>query len=192
MIKATSCDEQEVFLFKKKILNMKISALSSNEYHSYFKTYLDKVNDLPLLDSLVNGKLETINFFKNIPTSKLEYRYEESKWTIKQILIHIIDTERVFNYRALQFARSDNANLEGFNENEFVRNADLNTRTIDSVLEEYSIVRDASIVLFKNFSEDSLKRIGKASNNPLSVRAAGFLICGHETHHKEVIGERYL
>ena len=171
---------------------MKISALSSNEYHSYFKTYLDKVNDLPLLDSLVNGKLETINFFKNIPTSKLEYRYEESKWTIKEILIHIIDTERVFNYRALQFARSDNANLEGFNENEFVRNADLNTRTIDSILEEYSIVRDASIVLFKNFSEDSLKRIGKASNNPLSVRAAGFLICGHETHHKEVIGERYL
>ena len=171
---------------------MKIYDLSSNEYHSYFKTYLDKVNDLPLLDSLVNGKLETINFFKNIPTSKLEYRYEESKWTIKQILIHIIDTERVFNYRALQFARSDNANLEGFNENEFVRNADLNTRTIDSVLEEYSIVRDASIVLFKNFSEDSLKRIGKASNNSLSVRAAGFLICGHETHHKEVIGERYL
>ena len=171
---------------------MKISALSSNEYHSYFKTYLDKVNDLPLLDSLVNGKLETINFFKNIPTSKLEYRYEESKWTIKQILIHIIDTERVFNYRALQFARSDNSNLEGFDENEFVRNADLNTRTIDSILEEYSIVRDASIVLFKNFSEDSLKRIGKASNNPLSVRAAGFLICGHETHHKEVIGERYL
>ena len=124
--------------------------------------------------------MKNINFFKNIPTSKLEYRYEESKWTIKEILIHIIDTERVFNYRALQFARSDNANLEGFNENEFVRNADLNTRTIDSVLEEYSIVRDASIVLFKNFSEDSLKRIGKANDNSLSVRAAGFLICGHD------------
>jgi uncharacterized damage-inducible protein DinB len=153
---------------------------------------MDKVNDLPLLDSLAIGKLETINFFKNIPKSKLEYQYEENKWTIKEILIHIIDTERVFNYRALQFARSEITNLEGFDENEFVLNAGLNTRTIDSILEEYSIVRDASIVLFKNFSEESLKRIGKANHNSLSVRAAGFLICGHETHHKEVIEERYL
>jgi uncharacterized damage-inducible protein DinB len=171
---------------------MKISDLNLNEYHPYFKTYLDKVNDLPLFDSLANGKDETINFFKNISKSKLEYRYEESKWTIKEILIHIIDTERVFNYRALQFARSDNADLEGFDENEFVRNADLNIRTIDSILEEYSIVRDASIVLFKNFSDDTLKRIGKANNTSLSVRAAGFLICGHETHHIQVIEERYL
>ena len=136
---------------------MKISELSSNEYNPYFKTYFDKVNDLSLLDSIAEGKFETINFFKGIPKSKLDYRYEESKWTIKEILIHIIDTERVFNYRALQFARSENANLEGFDENEFVRNTDLNIRTIDSILEEYSIVRDASIVLFKNFSEDSLK-----------------------------------
>tara|TARA_B100000795_G_C22550343_1_gene342273 strand:- start:132 stop:647 length:516 start_codon:yes stop_codon:yes gene_type:complete len=171
---------------------MKISELSSNEYNPYFKTYFDKVNDLSLLDSIAEGKFETINFFKGIPKSKLDYRYEESKWTIKEILIHIIDTERVFNYRALQFARSENANLEGFDENEFVRNTDLNIRTIDSILEEYSIVRDASIVLFKNFSEDTLKRTGKVNNTSLSVRAAGFLICGHETHHIQVIEERYL
>tara|TARA_R110000787_G_scaffold284341_2_gene397948 strand:+ start:8369 stop:8884 length:516 start_codon:yes stop_codon:yes gene_type:complete len=171
---------------------MKTSDLNSNEYHPYFKTYLDKVNDLTLLDSLANGKDETINFFKDIPASKLECRYEENKWTIKEILIHIIDTERVFNYRALQFARSDNTNLEGFDETEFVRNADLNSRAMYSILEEYSAVRDASIVLFKNFSEDTLKRIGKANSTSLSVRAAGFLICGHETHHKQVIGERYL
>ena len=92
---------------------MKISDLNLNEYHAYFQTYMDKVNDLPLLDLLINGKLETIKFFKNIPTSKMEYRYKENKWTIKEILIHIIDTERVFNYRALQFARSKNPNLEG-------------------------------------------------------------------------------
>ena len=171
---------------------MKISDLNSNEYHAYFQTYMEKVNDLPLLDLLINGKLEIINFFKNIPISKLEYRYKENKWTIKEILIHIIDTERVFNYRALQFARSKNPNLEGFDENEFVLNADLNTRTIDSILQEYSVVRDASIVLFENFSEEVLKRIGKANHNSLSVRAAGFLICGHETHHTQVIEERYL
>ena len=171
---------------------MKISELNSNEYHAYFQTYMDKVNDLPLLDLLINGKLETINFFKNIPTSKLEYRYKKNKWNIKEVLIHIIDTERVFNYRALQFARSKNTNLEGFDENEFVLNADLKTRTIDSILQEYSVVRDASIVLFENFSNEVLQRIGKSSNNSLSVRAAGFLICGHEIHHKEVIGERYL
>lgn len=171
---------------------MKISDLNSNEYHPYFKTYLDKVNDLPLLDSLINGKNETINFFNDIPESKLEYRYDDNKWTIKEILIHIIDTERVFNYRALQFARSENANLEGFDENEFVNNAEINSRTINDLLEEYTTVRDASITLFKSFSDTTLQNIGKANNTSLSVRAAGFLICGHEIHHKQVIGERYL
>ncbi len=171
---------------------MKISDLNSNEYHPYFKTYMDKVNDLPLLDSLINGKEETIKFFKAIPESKLDYRYDDGKWTVKEILIHIIDTERVFNYRALQFARSENSNLEGFDENEFVSNADVNLRTIKSIIEEYKVVREASVILFKNFSGITLKKIGKANNTPLSVRAAGFLICGHEIHHKQVIGERYL
>ena len=171
---------------------MKISDLNSNEYHPYFKTYLDKVNDLPLLDSLINGKNETINFFNDIPESKLEYRYDDNKWTIKEILIHIIDTERVFNYRALQFARSENANLEGFDENEFVNNAEINSRTINDLLKEYETVRDASITLFKSFSDTTLQNIGKANNTSLSVRAAGFLICGHEIHHKQVIGKRYL
>lgn len=171
---------------------MKTSEIASTEFHSYFKSYMDKVSGITLKEALENGWEDTISFFESIPESKLEYRYSKDKWTIKDILLHLIDAERAFSYRALQFARSDNADLEGFDENIFVENAQANSRSLISLIGEYDKVRQSSIYLYNSFSQDVLKRTGKANDKTLSVRAAGFLICGHEIHHKEIIKERYL
>ncbi len=171
---------------------MKISEIKSTEFHPYFKTYIDKVKDIDLIDALKLGAKETLSFFESIPGSKMDYRYSEGKWTVKDILLHVIDTERVFCYRALNFVRSKNSNLEGFDENEYVDSAKANSRSITELLEEYNAVRKATILLFESFSDKNFKSIGKANNTDLSVRAAGFVICGHEIHHKQIINERYL
>jgi uncharacterized damage-inducible protein DinB len=171
---------------------MKVSELSPEEYHPYFKPYIDKVGNDRLLKSLKKGKKKTIKFFKKLPTSKLEYQYEDEKWTPKDILLHLIDSERTFNYRALQVARAENVNLEGFDENEFAKNANANTRSLKNLLKEYKSVRKSSINFFKNTTENDFLKTGKANNNTLSVRAVGFLICGHEIHHIQTIKERYL
>lgn len=171
---------------------MKVSELNSEEYHPYFKPYIDKVGDQPLFKAMKVGKKKTSKFFKKLPKEKLNYHYEEGKWTPKDILLHIIDSERAFTYRALQIARAENVNLEGFDENEFVANANANSRSLKSLLKEYIAVRKSSIKLFKSFSDKDFLKTGKANNNLLSVRAAGFLICGHEKHHLKIIKERYL
>ena len=171
---------------------MKANDIESTEYSTYFKSYIDKVGNSSLVPSLKKGKKKTIKFFKKIPSKKLAYQYEEGKWTVKDILLHLIDSERAFTYRALQFSRSKDANLEGFDENEFVTNANANSRSMKSLLKEYKVVRNASVSFFKNVSNEEMLKTGKANENVLSVRAAGFLISGHEIHHKQVIKERYL
>ncbi len=171
---------------------MKTTQLSEKEFNSYYKNYVDRALEKPLLQGFSEGMIETHEFFEAIPEAKLEYRYEEGKWTPKEILLHLIDTERVFAYRALQFARAKNVEIRGFDQDEFAANSKANERTLENLLDEYIAVRKATIVLFKTFSEEILERIGVASNFPLSVRAAGFIICGHEKHHIAVIKAYYL
>jgi hypothetical protein len=171
---------------------MKPSDLIITEYFEYFKQYIDLVDDIALVDALENGLVNTSKFFESLPESKLLYKYAEGKWTPKEILVHLIDTERVFCYRALYFARAEGSTLEGFDENIFGANCNANNRTIDNLLEEFSAVRVATICLFKSFSKDVLKRGGLASNKKLTVRAAGFIICGHELHHIKFIRDHYL
>ena len=131
-------------------------------------------------------------FLNAIPKDKLEYRYAEGKWTVKEIIQHIIDTERIFAYRALRVARNDKTALPGFEENDYALTGNANARTLESLLAEYKAVRQATIALFNSFSDDMLKHIGTASNSPISARAIGFIIIGHEAHHCNVIKERYL
>ena len=171
---------------------MKPTEINPSEYNSYYQKYIDLVDDVSLSEALEMGLHDTPSFFKNISQAKWHYRYAENKWTPKDILQHIIDTERVFAYRALYFSRADNANLEGFDENIFAQSANGNNKSINNLLEEYSAVRNASFHLFKNFNEIELKRTGIANNSVMSVAAAGFIICGHEIHHQNIINERYL
>jgi hypothetical protein len=171
---------------------MKPSELTQFEYFQYYKQYVDLVDDIPLTEALERGLMNTKEFFESISQEKQLYQYEQGKWTPKEILLHLIDTERVFSYRALYFARSEGSNVEGFDENTFGANSKANGRSLDDLLKEYFTVRMATICLFESFSDDVLKRGGMGNNNSLSVRAAGFIICGHEKHHRKVIEDRYL
>ena len=128
----------------------------------------------------------SISFFKH------EFRYAEGKWTIKDIILHLIDAERIFAYRALRIARNDKTALPGFEENDYVVTANANNREYESLFTEYETVRNATISLFKTFTSEDFLRLGTASNNSISVRAIGYITLGHELHHKNVILERYL
>jgi hypothetical protein len=171
---------------------MRSSELNESEYHPYFKSYIENVSNVSLLEALEQGFRKSSEFFKNIPEEKVEYRYAEGKWTPKEILLHLVDAERVFCYRALQFSRSLNVSLEGFDENEFVNNSRANSRSLENILSEYNAVRKATIILFKSFENDVLKRCGKVNGTLVSIAAIGFILAGHEIHHRNILIERYL
>lgn len=171
---------------------MKSSQLQNNEFSSFYSSYIDEVNDENLIDALENGLSQLESFFSNIPFEKLEYRYLENKWTIKDILLHLIDAERIFSYRALRIGRGDVTPLPGFEENDYVPNAMANTRSLENLITEFKAVRNSTLLLFKNFTKEQLLNIGTASNNLISVRAIGFIISGHQNHHLKIIEERYL
>ena len=171
---------------------MKPSDLTTTEYFNYYKRYIDLVDDIPIIDALERGLIETSEFYITMPEAKLLHQYAVGKWTPKKILLHLIDTERVFCYRALYFARAEGSAIEGFDENIFAANCHANSRSLNDLLKEFFAVRTATICLFKSFNDVELKRGGLANNNKLSARAAGFIICGHELHHIEFIKDHYL
>lgn len=171
---------------------MRATDLSANEYNEYYVAYIGLAGSNSLIDGLQEGLKTTVEFLKRVPEEKLEYRYAEGKWTIKEILRHIIDTERIFAYRALRFARNDQTALPGFDQDAYISPSNANLKTLDNLLHEFETNRLSTISLFRNFSDSMLKGIGEASNNPMSARAAGFIIIGHEIHHCSVIEERYL
>ena len=123
---------------------------------------------------------------------KFDYSYAEGKWTIKEIIQYIIDTERILSNRALWFSRKDSTPLAGFNENEYVMHSNAKNRNLQDLLSELSSVRQATLALYKSFSQEQLKGIGTASDQEISVRALGFVIIGHQKHHQKVFQERYL
>ena len=175
------------------LLNMKITDLQPNEYAAYYNTYLQLVdNEWSLTEELEISVHNFIHFVQNIPMDKHDYRYAEGKWTIKDIIQHLIDTERVFSYRALRFARNDSTELPGYDENLYAATANGSERKLQEMLTELALVRQSTIMLFKSFGEEALLRKGIASGNPATVRALGFIIIGHQNHHIKVFKERYL
>ncbi len=168
--------------------------LNENEYNPYYEQYILALveNGKGVIENMSDSLDDIINTLRSIPESRQTYKYDEDKWTIKELIQHIIDTERVFAYRSLRFARKDTINLAGFDQDEFNRAADANSRDFSELLEEFTLVRKSSILLFKSFDNETLMRIGKASDSDMSVRAAGYIISGHALHHIKVLKERYL
>ena len=171
---------------------MNASEVSSKEYLPYYANYIKEAGLVDLIDGLENGFERTLLFFKSIPDDKLEYQYATHKWTIKEIIQHLIDTERIMAYRALRFAREDKTPLPSFEENSYAKTSFANTRSKENLIEEYTALKNSTVFMFKSFSKEMLKKIGVASNGEMSVRALGFVIIGHESHHCRVIRERYL
>ncbi len=171
---------------------MNSDQLSDNEYSIFNSTYIKAIQSVELLDELELSLHDFIKFVQNIPMDKFDYRYAEGKWTIKEIIQHIIDAERVFGYRALRISRNDATPLAGFEEKDYVDNTNADRRSIQELLTEFSAVRHSNLLLFKSFTDEQLIRMGVASNHPISVRAIGFIIIGHLKHHQNVFQERYL
>jgi uncharacterized damage-inducible protein DinB len=171
---------------------MKTSDLSSDEYAAYYAKYIKQVGDAHLLVALAESSQALNTLFDTISEDKMDYKYAVGKWTIKELLLHIIDTERVFAYRAMRFAREDKTDLPGFEQDDYVKPSKANNRSKASLLNEYNAQRVATMALFSSFNDPMLKAMGTANSNGMSVRAIGFIIAGHETHHCNIVRERYL
>lgn len=158
----------------------------------FYHNYINQVSENELMEAFKEGSKKNIQFFEQIPSSRYDYKYAEGKWTIKEVLQHIIDSERVFNYRALCFARKDPKPLPGFDENIFAANAKAGKRNWIELLDEFRTVRKSSEQLFNSFDAEQLEATGIASNHSNYVLAFGYIIIGHSLHHKKIIEERYL
>lgn len=171
---------------------MNSNQLPINEYSKFNATYIQALENVELFEELEISLHDFIKFVQNIPLDKFDYSYAEGKWTIKEIIQHIIDTERIFAYRALRISRNDKTPLPGFEENDYAVNTDARSRSIQDLLTEFSAVRHSNLLMFKSFSDEQMSRIGTASENTISVRAIGFILIGHQKHHQKVFEERYL
>lgn len=171
---------------------MLVSELPSSEYNRFYQTYVMALGNVDLLEELKAGKSNFLSLFEKISEEKLDFAYEEGKWTLAEAIVHTIDTERIFQYRALCIARNDKTPFPGFDQDAYVPYSNASNRTKKDLIEEYKAVRDSTISLFNSFDEESIKRIGTASGSKMSVRALGFIISGHQAHHIRIIEERYL
>ncbi len=162
------------------------------EYASYFEHYISLVETETVAEALQRYSVQIVEFFKNIPAEKAVYRYADGKWSLKELLQHIIDADRIFSYRALCIARKDQTPLPGFDENTYADNSDADNRTWNDLLEEFMVVRQGCNKLYESFNEQQLQQTGISNNHPISVQSIAFISIGHLLHHMKVIQERYL
>ena len=163
-----------------------------SEHPTYYKYYIDLIKDDNILKEIKSQVIDIPAIITQIPEEKENYAYAPEKWTIKEVIGHIIDTERILGYRALRFARKDKTLLLGFDQNSYVANANFNDRTLYDLAHEFATVRNANIALFKHFDESALNELGSVNGNQVSVRAILFMIAGHAIHHMNVIQTKYL
>ncbi|MBC2840626.1 DinB family protein [Robiginitalea sp. SC105] len=172
---------------------MKRSELTSSDCPAYYQGYLNTLPpDADLLTMLGRQLGNFPEFIKSIPPDLWSYRYADGKWTLAESLGHVYDTERVFQYRALRFGRKDATPLPGFEQDEWIWASPAGKWSAERHLEEYQAVRQATLSLFRDFSREDLSWKGTASGKPMSLGAIGFIICGHQRHHRNIIRERYL
>jgi hypothetical protein len=165
----------------------------AGEFAPYAIMYIDLLpDDGRVLDHLQNNVRRVQELVRPLSEAKLTTPCADGEWTIKEILGHVMDTERVYSYRALRFARNDTTELPGFEQDDYVPHSGANARPIADILEEYAAVRRATVALFKSFDETAYTRGGVASGHRMSVRAAAYIIAGHELHHLNSIRENYL
>ena len=166
--------------------------LDPSEYSPYHKAYLDVVPDDDILATIAS-QLETIPaLLKQIPEERGVYAYAPGKWSIKQLIGHMSDTERIFAYRALRIGRNDVTPLAGFEQDDYIAGADFNARPLQNLIEEFIAIRQSSLALFNQFTAEELLRRGTANGSPISVRALAYITAGHAEHHVRILKSRYV
>lgn len=163
-----------------------------DEYAQFYASYISLVPDGDVLESLERQRNDTEKLLGSISEAKAAHRYAPDKWSIKGVVGHVVDSERVFSYRALVIGRGDPTPLPGFDEKSWAQSANFDERELKELVEEYALVRDATLALLRALPEAAWSRRGTANNWPVTVRALAWIIAGHERHHLKVLRERYL
>jgi len=163
-----------------------------DEYPAYAAAYVDMVPEGPIIEMLEYLRDNTYNFFSRMTAAQADHAYAEGKWTLKEVLGHLIDTERVFAFRALCFSRGDKSPLPGFEQDDYVANSAYDIRSIQSLANEFKAVRESTIYLYNSFTTEQSELFGTANNNPISVRALVYMTVGHELHHLKIVKEKYI
>jgi uncharacterized damage-inducible protein DinB len=171
---------------------MRISELKQGDCPAYYQPYLQILKNASLLE-LMEAQLHNFpEFLNSIPQDRLQYRYAEGKWSVAEVLVHVLDTERIFQYRALRFGRMDSTPLVGFEQDDYVPMSLSQGRSIADLVREYQVIRESSLILFKSLPSERLLFTGTASEQKMSLGALGFIMCGHQKHHRNILRERYL
>ena len=164
----------------------------TNEFASYYNTYVSLIDGNNVIPELEAQPGELRSILSGIDEERGTYAYAEGKWTIKELLSHIIDGERIFAYRILRISRGDETPIEGFEQDDYIATSNANNRSFADLLEEFDLQRRSNLLLLNNLSEEASKRMGTASDKPVSVRALTYIAAGHVTHHVRILRERYL
>ena len=170
---------------------LRIDRPAAGEFNPYFSRYIDLVTADDALEPLAANVETTAALLGGLSDEKARYRYAPGKWSIKEVAVHMADTERVFSYRALCFARNDRTALPGYEENEWAPESRADARPIADLVADLRAVRAATLSLFGGFDREALLRIGTANDSPMSTRGAAWCIVGHELHHQRILREKY-
>jgi len=172
----------EVFLMKRP---------EANEYAEYYGKYIEKVPGTDVLGILESQRVQMLQLFAGRSEREGNFRYAPGKWTIKEVLGHVTDAERIFTYRALRIARSDQTPLASFEQDDYVKSGRFASRTLADLVEEFAAVRGASVALFRSFDDSAWSKRGVANQKEVTVRALGFITAGHQIHHRVILEEQY-
>jgi uncharacterized damage-inducible protein DinB len=168
-----------------------IARPESGEYAPYYERYISLIEDNDILATLDRQRREMVLLLSGLSEEQGDFRYAPEKWSAKQVLGHVCDTERVFAYRALRISRGDATPMEGFEQDDYVKNGPFARHVIAEVIEDYIAVRRATISLLRSLEEAAWSRRGVANKNEVTVRALAFTIAGHEAHHRRILEEKY-
>src|SRR2546421_11801175 len=163
-----------------------------NEYAPYYDRYVSLVPDGEVVETLERQSEDTLALLRGVGEERAGHRYEPGKWSIKEVVGHLVDTERIFAYRALAIARGEQQSLPGMDQNEYMAGANFDARTLSDLLDEFERVRRSNVLMLRGLSDEAWSRRGVASDNEVTVRAIAYIIAGHEAHHVQILRTRYL
>lgn len=163
----------------------------AHEYNPYYDKYVSKVPEGEVLALLQSQSEETLALLRQVPESRAGFRYAPGKWSIKEVVGHMCDTERIMAYRALRVGRGDTKPLPGFEQDDYIQTGNFERRTLADLVNEFQLIRQTTLALFRNFDEEALLRMGTASDSPISTRALVYIVAGHERHHAQILKEKY-